>query len=727
MFAGRAGVGAGPAPKAPKADKPAVEKAPAEKAPAEKPAKKQAAGKSAATADAEKPSAAKELPPESPAVTAVLETKPATPVECMRAARVLVDLGRPDLAKDLLKKVIDAKLEPQQLVDLSGQVGSAVFFDLAAQPALLPEARQLADAVAATLNARLGDPQRIAGLIRQLQDPSVEKRAEAMVELQETRGAAIGPLLAVLADPARAAEQTNVRIVLAEMGRPARERLLGILQGAKPKLMVQAILTLAEMNNPKAELSLLSPCLAPNSDAEVRAAAAAALKQLTGRVPAKAEAIGLLTDAAKDYFDRHQPVEGAGDDKVELWRWDEGKQQCVAKTYAAEDAARAMAVRWAHDASLLAPDDRDIRLLAAATMLEAAAYEKGLDRPLDEKDPAVAEAKKLGVKTLDGLLDYGIAHGHPAAATVAARLLGQMGKAEEVLYQGEKPAPLALALRHPDRRLRMAALEAIVRLRPSKPFAGAGYVPGALQFFAASRGTRHALVATPNADETRELAGMLAAAGYQCGTALNGRDLLRLAAQSPDYELALIDVSIDRPEIAMLLQQLRHDERSASLRVGLIARSGYLERAERLARQDPLALAFSRPHDDASLRWQLAQLATLAPREFVGFETRQRQAAQALDLWAEANRSSSQLYDLRRVQDARDHGTLQSEVSRQGGRRAGRRQLGRKPENAGRSGQPLYPAAGPANCGGPGIPSKHREARHLVDERRNPHAIRPLQ
>ena len=63
-------------------------------------------------------------------------------------------------------------------------------------------------------------------------------------------------------------------------------------------------------------------------------------------------------------------------------------------------------------------------------------------------------------------------------------------------------------------------------------------------------------------------------------------------------------------------------------------------------------MAFSRPHDEQAFRWQLEQLATLAPREFVGFEARQRQAAQALDLLAELSRSSSKLYDLRRVQDA---------------------------------------------------------------------------
>ena len=312
-----------------------------------------------------------------------------------------------------------------------------------------------------------------------------------------------------------------------------------------------------------------------------------------------------------------------------------------------------MAARWARDAYALAPDDPSVRLLYLATMLDAAAYENGLDRPLDEKDPAVVEAKQFGVKTIDEVLEYAMAHGHPAAAAAAARLLGEIGKADELLYQGAEPAPLVLAVQSPDRRLRMAALEAIVRLQPSQAVrrlelraAGVGLLRGQQRRppCAGRRPEPRARRAT-----WRECSRRPASRPTRPPTA---RSCCCQAARSPDYELALIDVSIDHPEIGMLLQQLRHDPRTASLRVGLIARAGHFEQAERLAGLDPLAKAFARPHDDQAFRWQLEQLATLAPQEFVGFEARQRQAAEALDLLAELSRSSGKLYDLRSVQDS---------------------------------------------------------------------------
>ena len=48
---------------------------------------------------------------------------------------------------------------------------------------------------------------------------------------------------------------------------------------------------------------------------------------------------------------------------------------------------------------------------------------------------------------------------------------------------GSEPSPLVRAVRSPDRRLRMAALEAIVALQPQAPFAGSSHVLESLGLF----------------------------------------------------------------------------------------------------------------------------------------------------------------------------------------------------------------------------------------------------
>ena len=111
-----------------------------------------------------------------------------------------------------------------------------------------------------------------------------------------------------------------------------------------------------------------------------------------------------------------------------------------------------------------------------------------------------------------------------------------------------------------------------------------------------------------------------------------------MALRCPDYELVVIDMATLGPPAEEIVQQLHQDYRTASLRIGLVARAGFLKRAERIAEEDPLTIAFSQPIDAEAARWQLGQLTALTPREFVGFSERQDLAVRALDCLAKLGR-----------------------------------------------------------------------------------------
>ncbi|MEN6405127.1 MAG: HEAT repeat domain-containing protein [Thermoguttaceae bacterium] len=593
-----------------------------------------------------------EIPmPEDPAVAAILATKPATPSECVRAASILAELGHPEAAKPLVKKVLDAKLDAAQLAALGDELGSAALVALANQASLLPESRQLADAVLAALASKRQDQKRIGPWIAQLQDPDVDRRLQAMSHLQAAGAAAVSPLVQVLADPSRAAEQENVRTVLAGMGQPAFRALLGVLDDADPKLAIQVVKTLAEMNDRKAAIYLLAAAESEESEPALRRAAVEAIEKISGGVPDRDAAAALLMKTALEYLDRRRLVDGAIGGRVDVWRWDDRKRTASVRRVDQDDAAMALAVRLAGDAYRLAPETPELRLLYLTAILDAAAHVHGLDRPLRDDDPAVVAVKRFDVKTLERTLVYAMAHGRPAAAAAVVRRLGAMATAEELLNQGDRPSPLVLAVQSPDRRLRLAALETIVRLKPDKPFPGSSTVPAALGYFAAGSGDQRALVGAPNTVEARDLAGMLAAAGLETDTAANGRELLQLAVRSPDCELIWIDYSIQRPTVALLLQELRRDPRTAQLPIGVMAGAGFFADAERLVAGDPRSMAFARPHDAESMRWQKQQLGLIDPREQVPQSVRRQQAALALELLGELIRSSGKLYDLRRVED----------------------------------------------------------------------------
>jgi hypothetical protein len=592
-------------------------------------------------------------PAEDPVVKALLESNPKAPADCFRAAQILVRLQRPELAKGFLKKVLDAKLNDEQLAALVEQYKSAAFTEMASNTELLPEAENLAQQALGATNRRLQDPKRLDSLIKQLQSPTAEARNEAINGLKDAHGAAVSALVAVLADPLRAGEHPVARAALVEMRSEAIDPLADILDRASAPFMVQAIEALAAMRASTATLYLLAPALSEKSDRAVRAAAVAALGRLLGPLPSKSLAAEQLCETARRYFQQKVVMKTDLDDRVTLWHWDAEAKQCVATNVPLDAACRTVAARLARDALALAPDSRPARTLCLATGLEQAVHDAGLDRPLDfEKNPAVRQAVAAGTEAVEAVLAYAMAEDHPAAGRAAAEILGRIGKAQDVLHHGAAAAPLVRAAQSPDRRVCMAAIEAILRLQPTAPFAGSSYVLDTLCFLTATTGARRALLVTGNNEMLQDWLGGLAAMHYETDTVTTGRECMRRLTTCPDYELVVIDAGVVAPGLDMTVQQVRQDHRTATMRVAVVARSGFFDQAEHAAREDSRVRAFARPHSAEDAQWQIRQLLAIEPREFIGFPQRQDQAARALACLAVLAASPHKLYDMRQVEEA---------------------------------------------------------------------------
>jgi hypothetical protein len=604
--------------------------APAKPAASAKPAPKpKPAARPAVKAAAPGPAVKLELPPpEDPAVATLLASDPRTPADWLRTARTLARLDRPDLAKTFLQKILAAKLDEAQWAALVDEVQAPVVTELATRPELLPEAEQLARIALAAVNRRRQDPERLATLIGQLQDASEETRVRAMAGLHEAHGAAVAALIAALADPRRAAEYPLVKAALVEMRREAIDPLWQVLDSAGSDLAVHVIEVLADVHATAATAYLLAPALSEGSDARVQAAARAALVRLSGKVPSQAEATRQLIEQALGYCRGALVLKTDADGRVPLWHWDAQSKRCAVESATIEAALRQIAARLAGDAWLLSPGDRQARLLGLTTALDRARWAIGRDKPFDVKaDSAFGMAAAADSAALSDVLAYALAEGHPAAAQAAAEILGRIGTPAGFLRDSAQSAALVRAVRSPDSRVRIAALETIVRIQNGVPFAGSSRVLESLNFMAAACGTRRALLAGARMENFGQWVGTLAAAHFQVDFAATGRDAIRLAQSCPDYELAVVDPAIQGPPGEVLLQHLREDYRTATLRVALAARDGWLERAQHS--QDPFCLAFSRPHSDEAVRWQMLQLGGLAPLDFVGAAERQEQARRA--------------------------------------------------------------------------------------------------
>jgi CheY-like chemotaxis protein len=590
-----------------------------------------------------------ELP--DPAVEAVLATKPSTPSELVRAGKALADLRRPDLARERFQRALAAGLDPKALAALADEFGPAMFSAIALRKELAPEGKQLADAVLGAKIQQLQDPKRMAGLIQELGDPSPEARALAIAGLQDAGAAAVGPLLAVLGDAQRTAEHAAARAALTAIGTSAHGPLVAAIDSPDPKLAVEAIHVLADVRAIRPSFFLLRACCEEKGNPEVRAAAQAAAKRIWRHVPGLQEAAQMLADLSQRYAKRLEPLEEDPYGQVVVWFWDDAKKQVSAKVFRPEDAARWFAARFARDAHAILPERKEMLLLHLATMLEQAAHEAGLDKPLAaDKDSPAGRLAAMGADAAEDVLTFAVQNGHAAAATAAARILAPLPGTERLLHRAAQPCPLVLATRHPDRRLRLAALQTVMRLQPRDPYPGASYVCEALGFMAASRGATRVLVASPRRDESMRLAEYFVKLGYETDHATTGRELVRKALQSPDYELVLVDAIVSYPTVDEVLQSLRRDGRTALVPVGVLASAGDLERAKHIVRNDPRAEAFPRPHDFATVQSQVEDLLARSGDVLTAVE-RKRQAGLALDWLAELSRPQGGLYDLYRVEE----------------------------------------------------------------------------
>ena len=237
---------------------------------------------------------------------------------------------------------------------------------------------------------------------------------------------------------------------------------------------------------------------------------------------------------------------------------------------------------------------------------------------------------------MEDILTYAMQRNHIGAAVSAVRILGERGsEVGQLRAASSVETPLIRAVQDDDPRLRFAALEAVIQLDPTHEFAGSGAVVDAVVHFATGQGERRALVAGPSTSESQRIGGHLAALGYVVDTARSGRELMALALRSADYELILADEGLQEQTIPFLLQQLRQDNRTALLPIGVWARYGRLPQAEHAVRNDPLATAFPRAHSQEVVEWQVERVLSLASDRRLQAEQRLQQASQAMQWLAD--------------------------------------------------------------------------------------------
>lgn len=567
------------------------------------------------------------------AVAAVLDMPHETPAERLAAVFTLLDLGELDVAAVLLDPVLKADLSDEERAQLVQQFGTARFLNLArrdgpvaeGEAAPLAGARKFARACMDSAAKQARDPKRIAKLVADLEDPSAEVRNAARVDLAVTGTAGAKACLETLAREEDETYRANLMLALTGLRPEMDPLLLAVLADGDGHLLRDAAELAGHVGMLDAAPLLAAIAVNEQNEPMIRAAAQTALGKLGLSHADAGEARGLLLGGIRR-LEAGVPAEHqiAGADSL-WWTFSATDGKLTSRELPDEARQLLTIARLAQALSALplaTPQDRQTALLYAYQST------RQLDQPLPPELQQLAE--KLSVAELSSVLADALKHDQIAAATACAELLGQRGDIGALVSLDARPSPLAQALKHPDRRLRFAALEAVMQIDPQQTFPGASGVPPALWRFAAGAGAPQAVAASSVVTRASDWAGQLRALGYDATPTTTGREALKTSVLAPRLALVLVDSDIGRPLLREVLYQLRGNSATARVPVAILSSLPNFERAQLLADNEALLLAEVRPNNQADFE---AIVGRLAKRDSsLGTpEERAKQAAQALE------------------------------------------------------------------------------------------------
>ena len=512
-------------------------------------------------------------PPErilDPTVAAVLGSNPKTPDELFSSVHLLIRLKHAAHGKAFLATLQASNLDEAAFSDLVERFGSPAFFDVMNEPALQPEGKQFAEAALSAAFKHAQSPERLNALVAKLSDPSPDVRRRAALRLRVAGPVAAGPLVAVLANAADDEHKAYIRAALLLQGGAVAPPLLAVLNSGSPELKGQVIQVLSQLESelPVATF-MIGPALKSDSPPVVKTAAENGLKEMLGKVPTTEEAVYLLRLRGEQYFEMRQPLQTDLEDKVTVWQWDDGAKEMKSALVAKDLASTQWAAQLAADAFALTPENVSLRRLHLATSLEAASLAAGESAALPD-GPARRAATAMGSEALLDMIHHYLNTSHTPACAAALQVLKEVGNADLLFTHDPRASLTVEAAVNGDRRVRLAALQAIVAWKPDRPYPGANFVQNSLGFLASTLGLPRAVVADARADEARRLASLLAGMGYDAEVATNGRDLFKLAAERSDCELVLISVNLGHVWTEIALRELRKDGRTSLMPVGIV-------------------------------------------------------------------------------------------------------------------------------------------------------------
>ncbi len=543
----------------------------------------------------------------------MLLTEPQTPVEFFRAARLMVEYGQPQIAKDYLQGLSNSKPSDEQLLEITNIYGASELLRLGNSNELQPEGGMVLNLINAALVRQANDPQYIDRIIDGLSG-SVNERDMAIQQLRSLELNAL-PRLLIRYQTGANEERDLIAFTLVSMGQPIIPGLIAALETQDNVLKSTVLTVLGWINAQQVRPDIGYLMLSPREDSGVRATAADAWQRLdefqklsssTGLTQQIDPALmgQFLYQQGKDDFcvRKSWPVDTNGNTTV--WMWDDQQSTIAPISLTPARASLQMAFRSARRALVLLPHARDVQALLMGIQFAITAREQdyaGYDPANPVSHLGLVVGEQLLMETLNICLDCG----QSSAAIMALDALSRVGTLP-VVTQGTGTA-IHKALNSNSSRIQLAAADAVLRLRPRQPFTHTQRVTQILKQGINSVVPGAIVVIDPNTGRGQTMTGMMNELSYPGQLVHTGKEGFELAATRGDLAAIMIHAScIDWP-LSATIANLKADRRTSYVPILIYGPLSVESDIQYLIDQFPLVDFLITTEDLGSLRTQLVK------------------------------------------------------------------------------------------------------------------------
>ena len=507
--------------------------------------------------------------------------KPETTAELWRYMNHEIEVGNFKLAAEYLKGFVSKNPSEDELLQIQETEGSSAFLRLLTIPEMKAEAKDLVDRVNDVLQKHLSDPKRLNRLIKNL-SASPEERAYSVAQLRRSGALAVPALVQALVDSANnPAEHTSILSALLKLDKNAMPPLYAALNMADTTVRSELIDVFRKRLDTSAVPYLWYYSASPGQPELIRKQASETLADLLGVKPGQLPlAKEALTQEAEKYY-QHK-VSFGDPSGAKVWRWD--GNQLVSEVLPASQAEEYYGLRAARQALELDPTYVPAQIVFLSIALDKGFQRAGIDQPLSKGSPGVKDLlasvnPELVIAVLRRALDE---HRLPVILA-ATRGLGELAEVRAARQTPGGPTPVVgRALFYPDRRVQMAAADALLRIPVAPSPAASARVVEILRRAIAGDNVPKVLVADMNEDRANGVAAAVRKAGFEPVVVRTGREILRRLTQAPDIDLLVVDADTPDPQLVYLLGQLRADLNGGLLPLVITAPSNRVESLQRL-------------------------------------------------------------------------------------------------------------------------------------------------